>query len=1121
MRYFAFLIAVVVSTLPAMASPFLPQTQVWVISNAEQECTIEKDFANGTLYIHNIKDKVTGDVIDMSYSPLWRLDFRPSELLGNPSKGNAAEWLLIPSLDPRKNGDRFGSGASTIPVTTDLSSPRSGSVSASVSAGLDSATLNWTGLKVGDFYSQIPIRTSALDAYAQNTTFDVVVNLIYPPTGGLEGTIEVRIYKPNGGHNGEGVVLLSTAFPDVMIKNIGGGGKDDLLLVPFQHGFLFGEPNKTFQQNLGQNWKDHFLYDFGKYFDGSGALLSGGTGGRHLLFPAAMSSQFLYLYDLKEEIDGEPLADPFITHTQEGKFTGMGKQPSLRGGGQGLFLSTEDPDLNLKSVFFDGEKDEEGQPILRLGIRTLVEFQSEFDAGIYLSRIEELKQSNNSTSPQLWQVFGIGTSPTQPSSATIQDINFSTWNVKISTMEGDWFDAAQVYREQFLEDSIALERDALGSPIKLKDLPDNGPNMVVPAEHKWDAFMLGLLEPPDNPGTTSPGKLDGRWIDMPEQLAAIRAHINFFREGWSAFYPVGALTPMISVVHGHGMTANESPPTISTEVHKSGGVENMNYSVRNKIPLLYDKLRNEDVFALPPWEGRVMTFQNRDTGNYHEEDPLKFPLNPDIPIVRRASGVEAFRKDIASTPDDELLSSYASGENPPLPPNGRADGPSNLQALLKDSFESFIRPNGGSSQLDWYTTSGQMSSFKPDYSVSSTYAHRGIGGGNQWALNVKEMRDDLINFSSPPLSWTNMGTSKIITGTERFNEGVLQNNIPSGHRQSFPVSAREFDGTPQLACMLGEPLSLTTVLYHDYSLMMTPPITFSLYYGLVYPEQSPGLASSKLLDQRDPQQRKAGRQFTLMRLAKFILQDGLQTGLGINVNPTKVMDIDANSDNFFDPQTDYLAQTFSGKATGGGFDRIDPSTGLPPSGDPYHARKILRARMRLIDFLSCGQSLRYPELEAAVGSLTQFFADGVLVRRFEDLQNPNPNLNSNPLATYTGVDLSTPNIVMGAWAVDHDVFLDTDPINPAKRVKVVVPMFNVADHNVEYSLVLPLEEWDITTAHTLKCFVIQNGQWIDHPGFQDVPVTPGMTTVTIPNMTIGGPNPTMTAKELQVWLLEY
>lgn len=1034
----------------------------------------------GELYVQRILDlrpNATGTAIDLSHSPLWRLDFRTAEMLEQADPQiTAAEWLLVPSLDSWRNGGT---------TKAMVGGGRAGQISVQLPSSRE-AILSWTGLRLGDYYQVLPRLDSAtpwggLDAVAQNTTFDVQVTLRYPDlAGGLQTSLEVHIYKPPSLVDDCGVVLLSAVFPEVILPNIGGDSQDDLLLAPFQHGYLFPNPLESFAlPAIGDAWKDSFLFDFGRYrAAGQPISLPGGaanTLGRHMLYPGEMSSQFLYLYDLESHQDQQPLEDPFFRYQEDGfTLAGLGERPSTRGGGQGLFVSVEDPDLNLKAIVMEGCKGGGGLPLMRLGMRTLVEFQAASTAHGLVSRLSELQLANRSGQSQLWQSFGIGTTPPQPPLAEVEDLHFSSWHGNLNSLHGDWFDAAQEYRRFFLKESTALARDLQGVAMTLEELPTS----IVPQPFREDLVGVALMEPPPSPvgrPYQATPRVDPNRLHALEQGTVIRNFLNFLREDHQNFLPDQPV-PYVSVIHGEGMI---NPIGRNPVVVKSSGVENANHDVRPGLRMLFDALRQPAL----DWPGRVITYVNRDTGNYYTGRP--YPGVPGLPLVSRASGADAPRQ------NGRVFKSYA-----------RESGGDHLISLLRNVYARFEL--SGKTTLDWHATSGQMSVAKPDYSALSE-AGRGIGGGHQWAENLRHIRETLQQEHG---QWPGAADAVAFTSTERFHEGVLQNNYPVGHRHFFPVSAAEFDGTPLLALMMSEPLGLTTVLYHDYTLMQSQPISFSRFYGLPL-DENPGQPNSRLLDQGTEQEE--GNHFSLMRLAQITLDLGLHPGLGLNVDAYNSMERDWHRDGVFDAAMDYLCDGFGGEATAGLLDAIDPSTLRPPEGIPDAARRVLRARMKLRDFLVGGQRLRDATLRPAAQSSYPFYADHLLVRR-------QSNLNNRDLrATYYGQDLQVPNLVMGAWRHPQGVNLHTQSA-PVEWCEVAVPIFNHADHAVDYRLQLPLDSWDLEGPRVLRCFVIQDGEWKAHPSYPPLKIEDGQNSLLL-NQSLLGETASVEAYGLHVWLV--
>jgi len=1046
----------------------------------DQECRITMDGPEGLLYVEELIDlrpNATREVIDLSHSPLWRLDFRTSEMLEQTDPQiTSAEWLLVPSLDSWRNGGT---------TLAKVGGSRAGQIDVQV-VHAQKAVLSWTGLRLGDYYQVLPRLDShtpwgRLDPIAQNTTFDVRVTLEFPnATGGLETSLEVLVFKPTNQIDDRGVVLLSAVFPEVVVPNIGGSAEDDVLLTPFQHGFLFANPLESFSlPAIGDAWKDSFLYDFGRYIaQGTHVSLPGGTSttqGRHMLYPGEMSSQFLFLYDLQSQDDHQPLMEPFFHYGVDGyTIDGLGKRPSQRGGGQGLYVSVTDPDLNLKAIVNEACKGAGGLPLLRLGMRTLVEFQAAETGNGLVSRFSELQLANRSGQTELWQSFGIGTTPPTPPLAEVEDLHFSTWHGSLNTMVGDWYDAAQEYRNFFLEESSAIARDASGQAIPLQELP----NSILPQEFREDLVGVALLEPPSTPiGRPYNGtpRVSHYRLAVGEQAATIRAFVDFLREDHQQFLPDEPV-PYVSVIHGEGMINPVGPNPV---VVKSSGVENLNHDVRTGLPNLYNALRTAD----DSWPGRVLTYINRDTGNYYTGRP--YPGVPDLPLVARASGADAPRR------SGRVFNSYA-----------REGGPAHLLGRLRDVYARF-GPSGVGT-LDWHATSGQMSVAKPDYAALKE-AGRGLGGGNVWAQNLARFRETL---QSEHQNWPGATNSVAFTSTERFHEGVLQNNYPVGHRQFFPASAVEYDGTPLLPIMMGEPLGLTSVLYHDYTLMQSQPISFSRFYALPL-DENPNEANSSLLDQDTEQ--SAGQHFSLYRLAQITLDLGLHPGLGLNVDPFNALERDWHRNGIFDAAYDYLCEGFGGEATAGLLDTIDPTLGRPPLGLPDAARRILRGRMKLRDFLVGGQRIRDPQLAPLAQIRHPFYADHLLMRRLDRLDDRDSK------GTYSGPDLQLSNLVMGAWKHPLGVNLHTQEQQP-EWCEVAIPIFNHADHPVEYTLDLPLSSWELSGPRILRCFVIADGEWKAHPSLPPLKFEDGQESLRLDHALLGE-DATIDGYGLQVWLV--
>lgn len=116
----------------------------------DQECRITLDGPQGLLYVDELIDlrpNATGEVIDLSHSPLWRLDFRTSEILEQTDPQiTSAEWLLVPSLDSWRN---WGT------TLAKVGGSRAGQIDVQV-IHAQKAVLSWTGLRLGDYYQVLP-----------------------------------------------------------------------------------------------------------------------------------------------------------------------------------------------------------------------------------------------------------------------------------------------------------------------------------------------------------------------------------------------------------------------------------------------------------------------------------------------------------------------------------------------------------------------------------------------------------------------------------------------------------------------------------------------------------------------------------------------------------------------------------------------------------------------------------------------------------------------------------------------------------------------------------------------------------------------------------------------------
>ncbi|KAA3609532.1 MAG: hypothetical protein DWQ01_09380 [Planctomycetota bacterium] len=858
----------------------LSSQQSFQISNNEQRCTILLDQvtdSGGTLWqairlleVEDLLHPSGSASISLGESPIWRLDFRELQALGNPSVSTT--WKLVPSLDPAQN-----------PIPDTLNSSSIVWAEDGVSAvyvnpiGNQEIRLIWQDLPLNRWY---PLMQG---------TVNVRVVLKFPnSTGGLEGSIDVEVFRDGSGNLS--AALLSVNFPDLLIAELdhdeepdaGAGYRDDVLLSGYQHGTLWFDPIHLGLADHGSgSWgPDNFLFDFGHQ--------------RSLQFtyPGETSCQFLYYYDFAEAEDAD---EPFI-YQSGNQITGYGKRPSTRGKGQGLYLAAHDPDLNTKRIVTEVQPGENLDQRLHLAVRTFLEFTPD--------RMAELQ--GPATGNPRWQAYyqGPDSLATTPNPTSGTEVHF-TWPIKLSTFKGDWLDAALIYREFFVAESKALYRDSQMQSLRLRDLPSE----VLPPAFLDLVATIGVSEVV-SPTLPYPYHMAGSF-----QALNLRAYLNFLRENYQNYQDASQPDPpYYAVIHGEGMI---SPANPGIRPFKSGGTDDGNFAPRDGFRQFYDLLRNPDPAV--SWPGFVLTALNRDHGSIDHDNVLNETWR-----IRRENSVEATRNAL------QTLSSYMRFESvqnlvglldqsfalfhEPAghPPEVQLDW------YWTSGQGSAVKPDYSRWFPAWQTGNHPQ----------------GVGGGDAWFTFHRNMRQTILDqsaFTTTDLSpHINLSTERLNEAVLQYNvpaghrqpypcTALEQGGLPALHPL---VYAENLNLTSHLyhdfALMRTEPES--------FSLFYGVPRDDAKFplSGLPYPVY---------FDQTLLTQRAKGTLLSLRRLAQYIYCDGLLAGLGVESSGRLAFEIDINGSGTLDHYDDRLSTTFSKKATvgeqdaaAGGWLPADPAT---------------------------------------------------------------------------------------------------------------------------------------------------------------------------------------------------
>lgn len=934
--------------------------------------------------IESIEDLRTGETIDLSASPIWRLDLRRLEELMpvTPMPDNAwAERFEIPH------------GVGTRLLWVDRTAyPEAGLHLIQESESY--AKLVWQNLAVQQWHAD------------RRGCVNVTVHLRYPDEEGpLHASIDVELVRDDQAQLD--LALLTVAFPDLNVPPLDAGAesrshshRDEVLLAPFEHGYLVPDPILSLARVEDVGWDfDPVGFDFAQW------------GGLQSLYPGETSTQFLHYYDMAETEDAE---EPWF-HVQLPLLAGMGSRPSSRGGGQGLYLAAHDPDVNVKRLVYEPHKDEEQDDpgLLRMAIRNWVEFTPD--------RLNELKAPGSAG--QLWQSYSQGPDSAfaEPSVTSGRDLHFA-WPMVIEALHGDWLDATARYKRFFVDRSRALYRQN-GEPLRIRDLPKE----LMPAAYRSLMAMVGLSEVvPDFPG------------GIPMQLNEgdnVRDFINFLREDWPRYQNLSQSIhpPWFAVGHGETFMINWY------RAGKTAGTDVGNNPSRRKLNEFHHDLRQESPLEL--WDGRVMTMLNRDVGNWQKQVPGFEPL-----IVRRENGQAALRR----VDEKYYFTSYV-----------RPAARENFEDLLEESLSDFgFWGAENQNQLDLYLLTGQWSAAKPDYSEwhpdypSDPKPERGVGGGNRWFEDTNELLRHLMEggIEVEKLS------PELFFSTERCSEALLYRNLPWGHRQTHPMAARdETGGLSGPLGVLAEPVHLTTYLFHEFSLIRGNPYSFSFYYGMPFRTVPLGTVDTRFFQQNRRDEQARGTALTIRKLAVEVLSAGVLPFIGVEISGKAAFEHDdvpaGGQSSKLDSLDDRLSSSLDDLATVGPDDLARRTFG--PHAPMQAARQLIRARSQMRQFLVDGRRVRDPKLIRPEGEVRWWAEDLHVIRRNR------LDLHPSAFGRYHGGEWSEENpggikmesLVVGTYVNDGELHAD--------QTRALIVTMNTTPYPVHYQMQFDPGRWGV------------------------------------------------------------
>ncbi|TAH36982.1 MAG: hypothetical protein EYC70_08340 [Planctomycetota bacterium] len=976
-----------------------PRTEeLFVIENDRQRCTVTREsisvVVDGTIHhfqalrLQSLEDLTTGNSIDCSNAPLWRLDLR-SLVDVDPVHSPVpwAQWKLVPVLNPEQNlPDGRGSGAAWVDLTA--------APPAAVELEQDgprSLRLRWSRVPVGQWHP------------GNRGTFTVHVRLRYADdTGPLRCSIDVELFRDDVG--ALDLALFSVAFPDLLLDGLPFGAepadfRDDVLALPYKHGFLVPDPIYCLEEvEITGVVLDSYAFDQSQ------------GGAYSAQYPGEMAAPFLFYYDMDASGDAE---EPWF-HLQNDRIQGFGTRPSARGGGQGLYLAAEDPDLNMKRVVFEPVDGPDGT-LLRLGLRSFVNFTP--------ARLVELKRNGNPG--DRWQAYyqGPDSLHADPNPTSGTDLHFA-WPVVLEALSGDWVDATLRQRAFQVAASQALFRRN-DEAVPLRDLPAD----VLPPVYREVLGVVGLSEVT----AAVPG---GAPVPLAQE-ANVRAYLDWLREDWTRYQDMTRYpdAPWYGVAFGEGIAGPDGEAVLAI------GSDTGNLDPRPDLLQFLANLRAPDPGA--GWTGNVLAIQNRDSGTVFESAPGSADE-----VARRETGRPAIRRDPPDPLPEDLLSSMA---RPEQLRKQLAQVDDSLARLALDGF-------GGPVQVDWYFINGQWGQAKPDYSqwhpqyLSNPAPMHGVGGGNAWFQGV---RDNLEAMLGAGLSTPNRSPHFLVS-TERCNDMLLYRNTPHGHRQTHPVAVLEDNGDLNSGMIaLAEPVPITSFLYHDYAGMRGVPYSFSLFYGLPYRTTPLGLDDPRYFRQDRPEDRALATQLSLHKLCREALGAGVVPIVGVELSGQLAFELEAGELGVLDSLDDRLSTSLANQATAGADDLA--RGGWAEDTPQGMVRRIMRARSQMRQFLLWGRRVRDPRPERPENEPNWWAEDLQVIRRDTLRGFTYRRYNSRPYTASNPGGMPLEALAIGAWA-------DDDARTGGPRVLVAVA--NPGPHTLHYQLRFSPSLWDLPAGET-------------------------------------------------------
>lgn len=727
---------------------------------------------------------------------------------------------------------------------------------------------------------------------------------------------------------------------------------------------------------------------------------------------------------------------------------------SQRPGGPGLYLAT-----HVKRFISEVQNSPDNESCLRLAIRTLVEFR------------EDRLTSLRSTAPgAVHQIYFQGDHPDTLTRFQNHPLNaidkLFSWPACLQAFRGDWVDAGMIYRQFVVDSSEAIHRTT-GNPVRFRDL---GPTQM-PEAFKHLLANIGVSEvvPPAGNGPDTP-------IDL-NYIPNVKNYMDWLRENWQAYSGpfVTEGIPWLAFVYPEGMQRIYPEP--SPIPGKSAGVSQWNQPARTNLLEFFESLRTTN--SSPGWEGNVLTILNRDTGTWDEEHDFSAQFGYPHSSTAVVSGHRETGLPLRRLSNSKTLISHARqfGALSSL----KTPAWENMHVLLNQSLADFISV-GNETQVDWYWISGQCSAGKPDYSAwlqSTPGSAFNVGGGSAWNQNFQNMLDTFLH--DPVDKVHPLQSPHFFFSTERFNEITLKNNASRGHRRTYPVSAIEGAGsTLKNLVMHGEPLTLTSYIFHDFTFFTGDATTFAKFWGLPYHPTNPGAVDEQLyFDQTTASERNKGTLESLYNLAVLILDAGAMPSIGVEVSGAVQFEIDAGSDQMLASSDDRLSTRFSNKLATYADD-------LAKNNDTSNAqlglRKLLRTRSRFRQFLIGGRRVRDPRIsDPIIGGQAHWWASDMGIIRWSKADMKVDKVKEFMFGPNPSNQIKLNRLVIGSYAVE-----DVNPIeNHRALVGVYYPAIDpTTSPPLAYHLQIDFDDWplDIQQSYQVEllnesgALVLQFGQ---------------------------------------------